>query len=73
MTYQDRLEEKVKALQQEVEKLRERDRLHLDLHRSYSYMVRKYQMGKTVNRQNFDEIQDLKNKLGIGNGVLKNE
>lgn len=37
---------------------------------AYSYIVRKLQLGKVVNAQNWDELQDCKNKLGIGNGRL---
>lgn len=63
MSYLDKLEDEVKTL-------REREDLWNQLARSYAYLVRKYQLGKSINKENHDEIQTLKNKLGIGNGVI---
>jgi hypothetical protein len=62
MAYLDKLED-------EVQRLREREKLWLLLAQSYSYMVRKFQLGKTVNRENYDDVQKYKNQLGIGNGI----
>lgn len=64
MSYLDKLEDKVQDLE-------EREKLWKSLALAYSHLVRKYQTGKQINRQNTDEIQVLKNRLGIGNGVLK--
>lgn len=63
MTYLDKLE-------QEVQTLKKRELLWQELVQSYGYLVRKYQLGKTINKENHDEIQRLKNRLGIGNGVI---
>lgn len=62
--YVDRLEEKIQRLEQ-------RELLWIKVAEQYGYIVRKFQRGLTVNRQNWDELQDYKNKLGIGNGLLK--
>lgn len=65
-TYVDRLEEKIEQFEQ-----REKD--WQALASEYGHLVRKFQLGKTINMQNWNDIQKLKNKLGIGNGVLKSE
>jgi sulfite reductase beta subunit-like hemoprotein len=62
MTYLDKLED-------ERNTLKEREKLWLQLAQEYAYLTRKYQRGMTVNRQNLDDIQILKNKLGIGSGL----
>jgi hypothetical protein len=62
--YVDKLEEKIQRLEQ-------RELLWIKLAENYTYIVSKFQRGLTVNRQNWDDLQDAKNQLGIGNGLLK--
>jgi hypothetical protein len=62
--YVDKLEEKLKSYQ-------DRELLWLKLAEDYAYILRKIQLGKTVNAQNWQELQDVKNKLGIGNGLMR--